>query len=77
MTAFHDKLISELTQLDQRQSKRRGWNPYALPQYFTAAQNVTDAASFADAFTPTKGMHRVAKNLGLNLDVERGQWVIS
>ena len=73
---FHDQLISELTQLDQRQSKRKGYNPYALPQYFTAAQDVTDAASFADAFTPTRGMHRVAKNLGLSLDVIRGLWVM-
>jgi len=74
---FHTKLIHELTSLDRRQSTRRGYNPYALPQYFAAAENVTDSASFADAFTPTRGMHRVAKNLGLNLEVDRGQWILS
>lgn len=73
---FHDRLISELTQLDQRESKKAGHNPYALGMYFEAAEDVTDAQSFADAFTPTRGMHRIARNLGLPLNVDRGQWRI-
>jgi hypothetical protein len=35
-----DKLISAATQFDARNSKRRGWNPYALPQYFAAIDSV-------------------------------------
>ncbi len=73
---FHTRLIHELTDLDRRNSTKRGYNPNALGIMFGAAENVTDANSFANAFTPTRGMHKVAKNLGLPLDVEKGQWVI-
>ena len=73
---FHTRLIHELTALDKRQSTKRGYNPNALGIYFQAAENVTDAKSFANAFTPTRGMHTVAKKLGLPLDVERGDWVL-
>lgn len=72
---FHDKLIHELTALDQREAKRSGHNPYAIAHYFRAAEGVVDAQSFADAFIPTKGMHRVARNLRLPLDVQAGRWV--
>jgi hypothetical protein len=72
---FHSKLIHELIVMDRRDSTRRGYNPYALPQYLAAAVPVTDAASFATAFVPTRGMHGIAKRLGLPLDVERGRWI--
>ena len=72
---FHDRLISKLTELDRREMRWSGHNPYALAQYFAAAQGVTGAASFARAFNPTRGMHRVARELGLPLDVQRGQWI--
>lgn len=74
---FHDRLVSELTQLDARESKRQGHNRCALALYFQAAENVTDAASFARAFNATRGMHRVARNLGLPLDVAHGEWIES
>ena len=73
---FHTKLIMLLTELDHRQSKRKGWNCYALPQYFAAAETVTDAKSFADAFCPTRGMHSIARKLGLGLNVEKGVWIM-
>jgi len=73
---FHDKLIHELTVLDTREAMKPGFNPYALAQYFEAAEGVTDAASFAAAFNPTRGMHRIARALNLNLDVENGRWII-
>jgi hypothetical protein len=76
MTTFHDKLIHELTAMDRKDSTRPGYNHYALAQYFEAAEGVYDAASFAEAFNPTRGMHGVARRLGLALDVERGRWVI-
>jgi hypothetical protein len=47
-----------------------------LPQYFAAAESVHDAATFAEAFNPTRGMHGVARRLGLALDVERGRWIV-
>lgn len=72
---LHTKLIHLLTELDQKQSKRKGYNPYALPQYFAAAEDVTDAESFAKAFNPTRGMHSIARKLGFALDVDRGEWV--
>lgn len=72
---FHDRLIHELTTLDRRESRRPGYNPYALAIYFRAAEGVTDADSFRRAFLPTRGMHTVARRLGLGLDVERGCWV--
>jgi hypothetical protein len=62
--------------MDRKASTRRGYNPYALAQYFEAAQDVTDAASFAEAFNATREMHGVARRLGLGLDVERGAWVL-
>jgi hypothetical protein len=74
---FHFRLIHELTALDNRESKKKGWNPWALGLYFQAAEDVTDARSFADAFTPSRGMHRVARNLGLDLDVDRGNWFLN
>ena len=74
---FHDRLISELTQMDQRASKRRGYNHYALAQYFEAAQGVTDAKSFSESFTACAAMLRVAKKLGLGLEVKGGFWELT
>ena len=71
---FHERLIHELTVQDSREFFKPGFNPYALAQYFEAAQGVTDAASFAAAFNPTRGMHRVARAMNFNLEVENGKW---
>ena len=78
-----DALPHELTTLDRHESKRRGWNPYALGHYLGAAEQVradvlagdslTDA--FCRHFTPTRGMHSVAKRLGLPVDVRNCDWV--
>lgn len=76
MSDFHTRLVHELTALDQRESKRKSYNPYALGQYLKAAEGVTNAASFAKAFTPARIMHAVAKRLGLRLGVERGFWIV-
>lgn len=72
---FHLKLVRELVALDRRESAKRGYNHYALALYIQAAEDVTDAQSFTDAFTPSRGMHTVAKKLKLGLDVQHGQWV--
>ena len=81
---FRTKLISELTQLDAREARRDPRpNPYRLGIYMNAAQDVIDSIAdgatmedaFADVFTPSRGMHTVARRLGLRLDVERGNWV--
>ena len=80
---FREKLISELTQSDIRQSKRKGYNRYALGLYFQAAdaamaeieKGQSPEFAFRERFNPTREMHRIARNLGLGLDVERGQWI--
>ena len=80
---FRTRLVSELTQADQRQSTRKGHNPYALALYLQAADNVmreiADGQSpdfaFREYFTPSREMHKVARNLNLGLDVDRGQWI--
>jgi hypothetical protein len=38
-----DKLISAATRFDERNSRRRGWNPYALAQYFSAIDSICNA----------------------------------
>lgn len=78
-----DALAHELTTQDRAEAGKRGYNPYALGIVLGAAQDVRDAVArgvpladaFADAFNPTRGMHAVARRLGLPLDVQRGQWV--
>jgi BRCA1 C Terminus (BRCT) domain len=87
---FRDRLISELTQMDERELKRtkgsraKGYNPYALAIMFRSVQENFDPAiargaspeeAFMEAFTPTRQTHGVAKKLGLGLDVDRGKWV--
>lgn len=73
--SLHDRLIHELIALDRRDSRRPGFNPYALPQMLAAADGVCDAETFAAAFNPTRGLHGIARRLGLELDVKRGRWV--
>ena len=81
------KLSHELTALDRKESLReikRGGreNIYRLGHYLNAADAVKAAVrkgrsateAFASNFNPTRGMHGVAKRLGLGLDVARGQW---
>ena len=68
---------------DNRASRRRGYNRHALPLMLQAADamqasidsGATPETAFADAFTPTRSMHRVAQLLGLALTVDRGRWV--
>ena len=72
----HTRLLMSLSALDGREAKRPGHNPYALALYFEAADDVHDARSFADAFTPSRGMDRVARSLGLDLSVDHGRWVL-
>lgn len=85
---FSVRLISELTQLDARESKaeiRRRLRPnvYRLGIYLGAAHDVLDAIdagtepadAFTQSFVPTGGMRTIAKHLGLALDVARGQWL--
>ncbi len=81
--AFGDALAHELTTQDRRESTTRGYNPHALGIVLGAAQDVVDAVAkgaspidaFADAFCATRGMHSVARRLGLALDVKAGRWV--
>lgn len=72
---FQARLSKELKDLDTKEMAQKGWNPNALRLYLKAAKDVVDSSTFANAFTPTRGMHRVARNLGLGLDVERGKWI--
>lgn len=73
---FNTRLMMLLTELDQRNSKRADYNRYALGHYFRAAENVTDVYTFMENFTPTRQMHRLAKDMGFNLDVVFGEWVL-
>lgn len=69
------KLRKEIEAQDRRDSRKKGYNIHALRLMLDAAKDVKDEDSFVDAFTPTRGNHRIARNLGLNLDVQRGRWV--
>jgi hypothetical protein len=39
-TLEHFKMTLAVTEYDKKQSKRANYNPYALPQYFSAIENV-------------------------------------
>ena len=56
--------------------KSRGPMPDALALEFEEADAVHDARSFADAFTTSRGMHRVARSLDLDRSVDHGRWVL-
>jgi hypothetical protein len=71
----HTRLVSELTTQDRRESTQKGYNPYALGIVLNAAADIKTVDDFCEAFNATRGMHRVAKALGLPLDVEKGRWV--
>jgi hypothetical protein len=86
---FHTRLTHELTELDRRECaaearRRYAVNHYRLALYLGAAQETvndieagaTPAAAFASHFTPTRGMHTVARRLNLGLDVQRGRWIL-
>lgn len=81
------KLAHELTALDIKESRRElkrygRENIYRLSHYLRAADEVKKAVrggkslseAFASNFNPTRGMHGVARRLGLGLTVQRGQW---
>ena len=82
---MHARLVSELTQLDERErAKGKGWNPNFLGIAFKSVQDVFDPmvasgatpeAAFSESFTPTPGTHKIARKLGLDLDVSSGRWV--
>ena len=85
MQDFRTRLVSELTQSDVRQSKRpESYNRYALALYMGAAEECVnlvkkgacEVTAFTECFTPTREMHRVARNLGLVVSVDRGQWFL-
>ena len=85
MGSFKSKLVSQLIQSDDRQSKRpESYNRYALGMYLRAADECAELVdngtapekAFSDIFNPTREMHRVAKCLGLSLDVQKGQWIL-
>lgn len=76
------KLVSLLTQLDAREQRNHP-NIYRIGHYLGAAQDFNAAVAkgqhpdgaFADIFVPTRGMHAIARKLGLRLDVQHGRWV--
>ena len=39
-TITRNKIVSALISYDKKQSTRKGYNPYALPQYLAAVDNV-------------------------------------
>ena len=86
--SFRLRLLHELTELDRRESagevkRRYPVNIYRLSLYLGAANDVlasiedgsTPEDAFTSAFTPSRGMHTVARRLRLRLDVERGRWI--
>lgn len=80
---FGGRLGHYVTEQDIKASKRKGYNPYALGIMLGAAHDceaavaagTSEAAAFADHFTPTRENHTMARRLGLALDVQRGRWV--
>lgn len=88
-TQFGVRLMMALTEADRREEARerkRSYrvNIYRLGHLLAAGEEVSaevaggaePARAFATHFNATADLHRVAKALGLNLDVERGRWVI-
>lgn len=87
---FRTRLVHELTALDAREAaaetrRRLRVNIYRIAHYLRAADDVMTALmtrgqtaerAFADAFVATRGMHTVARRLGLNLDVAHGEWIV-
>lgn len=82
MDAFR-QIAHELTAADYRESDKRGHNIYALAIELEALHEIEAevaagadlAQAFADAFNPTRKNHRIARKVGLSLNVDRGQWV--
>lgn len=83
---FRDRVLHEMTRLDERKRARDPhWNRYflgilcrdALPAIAEGlAAGMTEEEAYADAMTPTRETHAVARRLGLALDVNRGRWVL-
>lgn len=40
------------------------------------AEGATPEAAFAEVYTPTRDMHKVARRLDLDVDVDHGRWTI-
>lgn len=81
---LHARLIHHLTEYDRKQSINKGYNIYALPQYFNSVNdNVNPAlergATLPDALKagfcyPSRGLTAIARGLykdGLMTEVER------
>ena len=86
IAAFRARLGALLVRLDAQESAReRTPNIYRIGHYLRAADDVATALhagktpeqAFAQSFVATRGMHGIAKKLGLELDVERGDWIAS
>jgi hypothetical protein len=68
---------------DAKASSKRDYNRYALPLKLQAAddmQTAIDAGAspekaFTEVFAASREMHKIARSLGLALDVERGNWI--
>jgi len=79
---FRTQLVSCLTQLDEHETITKP-NIYRIGIYLEAVNNVMEdiangasrVQAFQDNFNPTKELHKIATCLGLDLKVERGQWV--
>lgn len=51
ISTVHDTLVHVLTQYDIKQSKKPGYNRYALPQYFAALKEVDRLLRKGDTVT--------------------------
>lgn len=82
-------LVSELDLRERAQEEKRGLrvNIYRIGHYLGAVNSIREDVlatvpahrfidAFKDSFNPTRGLHGVAKKLGLPLDVERGRWIV-
>lgn len=82
---FRTKLTSELIQLDTKQAMKKGHNRFAIGIYLravdTCVELIADGMSideaFSETFTASRDMHGIAKRIGLKLDVQRGNWILT
>lgn len=88
IAVFRARLGALLVRLDAQETAhevRRRYQPniYRIDHYLRAADDCATALhagktaeqAFAQSFVATRGMHGIAKKLGLRLDVERGDWI--
>lgn len=68
------KLVNIVTEYDRKQSGKRGYNPYALPQYFAAIDRVLDSGlpielALKEGFCGSLLRH-IARKLGVKYEYE-------